>query len=90
MLVRALQLCQWEDEGWQGFFERHAITPLIVRYEEFAESPKTTVRQITAPFGLEPPERLPAETWQHRPTPDARPVSHTLARRFGEADSSPA
>jgi LPS sulfotransferase NodH len=43
-----IRLCEWEDAGWQEFFENHAIAPLVVRYEEFAERPEATARRIGA------------------------------------------
>lgn len=66
-----IQLCDWEDAGWQKFFERRAITPLVVEYEQFAESPEAMVRQIIRHLGLEPPEWLPSETWRHQRQADA-------------------
>jgi LPS sulfotransferase NodH len=61
-----IQLCEWEDASWQEFFEHHAISPLVVRYEEFAAAPEPTARQIIAYLGLQPPETLPAHPWRHQ------------------------
>jgi LPS sulfotransferase NodH len=56
-----IQLCEWEDADWHRFFQHHAITPLVVTYEQFAASPEATARQIIRHLGLEPPERLRSE-----------------------------
>jgi LPS sulfotransferase NodH len=60
-----IRLCEWEDAGWQEFFESHAIARLVVTYEEFAAAPGATACQIIGELGLQGPERLPAESWCH-------------------------
>jgi len=66
-----LQLSAWEDEGWQEFFARHAIVPLTVWYEAFAESPQLTANQIMTHLGLQTPNHVLSEGWRHQRQADA-------------------
>jgi LPS sulfotransferase NodH len=66
-----VELSVWADQDWQTYFERNAIDPLVLTYEELAEAPEVAVRRVIAHLGLPPPERVPSETWRHQRQADA-------------------
>ena len=67
---RLVQLSTWEDESWREYFQEHAISPLIVSYENLAQAPEDVVRQILAYLDL-PAARLPDLPWRHQRQADA-------------------
>lgn len=82
-----VQLCEWQDACWQEFFEHHALTPLVVKSEEFAAAPEVGARHIIAHLGLEPPERLPSDTRRHQRQADTLTDEWTARYRAELANS---
>ena len=44
------------DAAWVEWFAQHAICPLRVRYETFADDPAQTLVEICRALGVEPPK----------------------------------
>jgi LPS sulfotransferase NodH len=76
-----VQLCIWEDQAWQDYFQKYRIEPCTVVYEDLLESPAAVARQVLSYLGIKPPEPLFRErTWQHQRQSDA--VSEEWVQRY--------
>jgi LPS sulfotransferase NodH len=62
---RLVQLSNWEDEGWQGYFQQHRSKPLVVAYEDLAQAPEEVAQQILSHLGL-PQAQWLDRSWQHQ------------------------
>ena len=78
-----------EEETWEALFERHAIVPQRVVYEDFVESRDETVRAVLDALGIDAPSDL------HLPPPELARQADELSeewveRYLAESATSPA
>lgn len=48
--------CEQEAEFWEKYFKENQVTPIRVRYEEFAEDPETTVKHVMRELHIQAPK----------------------------------
>jgi trehalose 2-sulfotransferase len=61
-----------DDHSWQAYFERHAIGPLLLTYEDLAADPGSVALQILRYLGLPSPVAPWPPAWRHQRQSDAR------------------
>ena len=66
------------EAAWQRFFERAAVQPVQVGFEELAADYEGTARRVLAELGVE----VPAELW-FAPR-KLRPMADTVSERWAE------
>jgi len=67
-----VEQAETSDRSWQSYFERYAIEPLALTYEDVAASPEDAVRQILRYLGLPAPVSPWPPAWRHQRQSDAR------------------
>jgi LPS sulfotransferase NodH len=76
-----VELCTWEDEGWQTYFRQNAIEPCTVVYEDLLDSPTAAVRRILSYMAIQPHGPLFREgAWQHQRQSDT--TSEEWVKRY--------
>ncbi len=86
-LARCARRIKDENEQWQSFFTQRHITPLVIRYEDFAAHQQDFVQRIAQFLGLSTTEyRVPApEERKNYRSPEIEVVWQELMKRYRAA-----